>query len=253
MIALESQRFSLLGTHVLKRYNLPRKHTWKTQKRPAPTPSLDASPILRQALLIGKPRSKRVAFSAFAGYGRTLRSMKVVTDPTLSLGDSHQEAPDRRTGDLQGTACCNGQSRPPERLPYRLEASPSPANRDYVGASSSWFGANRNAIVTSRRCCNLRAKRETALFWLFSQTGHPLQPGKEICRLGSPLFCIHGNKAYCKSQEEWINSRCAPANLGFDPFNLGTLYLRGSFAPLPWLTPRICLAVAQAKRSFVQP
>jgi hypothetical protein len=53
-----------------------------------------------------------------------------------------------------------------KRLPYLLETSPFPVNRGYVGASSSWSGANHSASLRCERCIREQLTFQSELAYL---------------------------------------------------------------------------------------
>ena len=113
---------------------------WSYRKGSAPMPVLNASPIILASLGISKLWMKIRP----GGGDICLRESKWMKQ---GIGSAEQADPSSlflNAPPVQRwrSSRTNGLSRPPKQLPYILEASPSPVNRDYMGASSSWSGAN---------------------------------------------------------------------------------------------------------------
>jgi hypothetical protein len=86
----------------------------------------------------------------------------------------------------------NGLSRPPKQLPYTLEASPSPVNRGYMGASSSWSGVNHAQNISANIGTAAIAMPNREMHVCPQKTlphSNSRQKSGEI-RAEAPVFCI---------------------------------------------------------------
>ena len=151
------------------------------RKGSAPMPVLNASPIIRAITGISK-HSLELCQSS---HGSDLRGVARQKQSDVAVDARPAEyagVPGLLFNAPPGTrwrsSTANGLSRPPKRLPYPLETSPSPVNRDYMGASSSWAGANhaRNTLRHIPLGSNRGAIPRPALLPAKAATAHGKPP-----------------------------------------------------------------------------